>query len=242
MRFNVNSDDSNYEALPRMIDAEIVEAGLDKRAKYLDDYLNERRSAFDAAIAADANLPKNQRARQFGDLLASDSRDLLAYERQHAIHTNWNDPQEEENMCRRTTELGEAYYRAASEAERLAVVAQCLAGFINIPMVAEEMAEEERSIRGHGWEHTPIEQRRVWAKVWKSLRRLPSTKAAPGFPRRPVPEHHLGLTTPEVARRNSEVEKNSTIMPLQRSESERTPPRTPARKRFAEIRRSKSRH
>ena len=237
----MNSDDNNNEALPRIIDAEILEAGLDKRSKYLDDYLNERRSTFDVAIAAGANLPKNQRARQFGDLLAKDSRDLLAYERQHAIHTNWNDPQEEENMCRRTTELGQAYYLASSAAERLAVVAECLAAFTHVPMVVEEMAEEERSIRGHGWEDTPIEERRVWAKVWKSLRRLPSTKAAPGFPRRPIPEHHLGLATAEVARRNSKKEKNSSTTPQQSSQSEQNPPRTPARKRFAEIRRVKSR-
>jgi hypothetical protein len=176
----------------RMIDEEILRAGMERRVKYLDDYLSDRLTKFEDDVASDnllRNLPKAQQARRFGELLASEIKDYLAFERQHKINTNWNTPQEEEEHCRRTAELGESYYRSTSKPERKRRVADCLNSFTYLPMVVEEMAEEEWSIRDPRWKDTPLEERRIWGKVSKGNRRMSLEGAALDF--EPDPEFYL---------------------------------------------------
>lgn len=229
----MKDDELSYEELPRLLDLELVTEDIEKRIDYLEDYLNARLSSFDAGITEPNSTPSlsmQQRARRFGELLVSDSRGLLAFDRGYSITTNWNTPEEEEEMCRLTAELGEAYYRARSKAGRRAAIAHAVAFFTYLPMVLEEIAEEERSVRSPGWNDTPIEKRRMWGKAMKNLRQLPS-KVDPRFLRRPFGNlaiNHSGEESKTNAQGMSAPPQNVST--------------TPARKRFAEIRRSKSRH
>lgn len=176
----------------RMIDEEILRVGMERRVKYLDDYLSERMKKFEGDVASDnllRNLPKEQQARRFGELLASETQHYLAFERKHKINTNWNTPQEEEEHCRRTAELAESYYLSTSRPERKRRIADCLNSFSHLPMVVEEMAEEEWSIRDPRWKDTPLEERRIWGKVSKGNRRMSLEGAALDF--EPDPAFYL---------------------------------------------------
>jgi hypothetical protein len=78
------------------------------------------------------------------------------------------------------------------QAERLARdmwLADCLNSFTYLPMVVEEMAEEEWSIRDPRWKDTPLEERRIWGKVSKGNRRMSLEGAALDF--EPDPEFYL---------------------------------------------------
>jgi hypothetical protein len=177
----------------RMIDEELLRAGRERRVKCLSDYLDERLKKFDADVASDnllRNLPKQQQARRFGELLASEIKNYLAFERQHKINTNWNTPQEEEEHCRRTAELAESYYLSTSKPARKRLIADCLNSFSHLPMVLEEMADEEFSIKNEEeWKDTPFEARRGWIKACKGSRRMSLEGAALDF--EPDPTFYL---------------------------------------------------
>lgn len=200
----------------RIIDHALLEDSLDKRAELLDQFLAERLKVYVSQVQTARQVSREAHAQEFGQSLVTATKDMLNDERAHKLRTNWNRPQEERKLCFRTAMLGKEYY-LASKSERRGIVVKCLKFFTHLPMPLEEMAFEELAIHGKHWKpDMPLEERRIWLKIEKGGYLLKSgTESGPWFPPR--------VELPPAA----EPEQN---------------PRTPARKRFAEIRRSKSRH
>lgn len=217
----------NNEDELRSIDHDLVEDGIEMRAQLLDEFLAERLEDFKVGLVKlrQKTVSRQAVAEVFGRLLVKAAKDMVDDERQHKLKTNWNRAEEEQEVCRRTAALGRDYY-LASPAERTAVTAKCLSYFSRLPMPLEELAYEERAVRSPSWDKdVPIEDRRIYVRLEK------------GFPRL-SPAAHYGNLSPD-AYNGSQFPRRAAEP--QRAGPEQTPPRTPARKRFAEIRRSKSR-
>jgi hypothetical protein len=150
----------------------LIEEGSEKRAQLLDQFISQHLQAYLAAVPSNQfqAADKAELARGFGKLLAKITSDMLSYERAHKVETNWNGPEEEQEVCRLTSQMGRDYY-LAPEATRRGVASKYVDMFSDLPMPLEELALEEEAVQGKGWrEDMPIEERRAWIKISKSGR------------------------------------------------------------------------
>lgn len=155
----------------RKIDEFLLDLGLVKRARRLGDFLDQYLKDFEAEIVQSSESPNEEqgdRATQFGQALVRATKDYLADERGYKLNTNWNCPQEEEEICRRIADLGKAYYLGPKD-RRDEVVQECLGSFTHLPMPIEELADEERLFGKHATRKNP-QDLRPWYKIEKTAR------------------------------------------------------------------------
>jgi hypothetical protein len=140
----------------------LIEEGSEKRAQLLDQFISQHLQAYLAAVPSNQfqAADKAELARGFGKLLAKITSDMLSYERAHKVETNWNGPEEEQEVCRLTSQMGRDYY-LAPEATRRGVASKYVDMFSGLPMPLEELAfgggggSRKGLERGHAKRRTP---------------------------------------------------------------------------------------
>lgn len=156
----------------RIIDRQILELSLEDRAQRLDQFLAQQIKIY-IGMSSDGQIQvanKEKLAEGFGEMLVKITAGMLKEEREHKIETNWNNPEEEREICRVTAEMAREYY-SAPQSGRAATLARYIAIFTNLPMPLEELALEAAAVHAEGWENDmPLEERRIWLKLSKSSR------------------------------------------------------------------------
>lgn len=140
----------------------------------LDQFMRELLNEFLATSGNNLQGTDPKRfALQFSDSLVDMTRIFLEDERRCKLDINWNHPDEEQELLRRTGALGDEYY-LAPQGERRSVIKNHLAYFAHLPMLLEEIALEKRVMQlmmaSEQWKDTPIETRRMFIKVSKTFR------------------------------------------------------------------------